>query len=130
VEGEPVFGRKREPQVKPAVLGTLARVSGFLACEAEAVGVPVIVVTTTAGWMTSVSGSLVGVVTVRVQVGPSDRPRLDSVACAARLAAALGLREQTRQVTHGMVQEVHAGWLSEGSSLCPMRLEIVSTPTH
>jgi hypothetical protein len=125
-----MFGRKRVPQVEPAVLGTLARVSGFLYCAAEDVGVQVVVVTTTAGWMTSPPGSPVGVVTVRVQVGPSERPRSGSVAGAARLAEALGLREQPRQVAHGMVQEVHAGWLSEGSSLSPMRLAIVSTPPH
>jgi hypothetical protein len=122
-----IFRRQPGPRVEPDVLGTLSRVSGFLYCTAEDVEVQVLETRATTGWTTTPAGYSIGVVTVRVHVGSSDHEK-DTAACARRMAQALGLQEQPREVRDDFELALWAGWLSEGSSVCPMRLEIVSAP--
>jgi hypothetical protein len=103
-------------------------VSGSLYCTAEGTQVQVTETTATAGWLTTPAGYSVGVVTVRLHVGSTDHQK-DSETCARRLAYALGLSEQPPETTDSGDRIVLAGWCTEGSSFCPVRIEVVSIPT-
>jgi hypothetical protein len=130
----PLFGlfrRQPGPLVEPDVLAALARVSGYLYCTAEGTGTRVIETTATSGWLTTPAGYSVGVVTVRVHVGSDEHDKhSDSAVCARRLGYALGLSEQPPEATDAGDRVVLAGWCTEGSSFCPVRIEVASVPVR
>jgi hypothetical protein len=126
-----IFRRQPGPLVEPNVLAALARVAGYLYCTAEGTQTQVVQTTATTGWLTTPAGYSVGVVTVRLHVSPDDHDKdSDPAVSARRLAHALGLPEQPPEATDNGERTVHAGWCTEGSSFCPVRIEVVSIPVR